>query len=79
MTFFRAWREHRGLSVAQAAARLGLSPAQLLNLESTSSRAGPALARRLAVVYDCRPADLTGVNPRPSLFDSPPSRKEPGK
>ena len=44
----RVWREHRGLSAAELAAQVGISPAYLSELESGKKAGGIATLRRLA-------------------------------
>lgn len=63
MTFHRHWREHRGPTVAEVAARLDLPTAVIHNIECGLSQAGPAVMRRLALLYGCSPTDLRNEDP----------------
>lgn len=54
----RVWREHRGLSGAQLAAAVGVTPAHVSKLESGRSEPSLKVLRRLAEALDFDLEDL---------------------
>lgn len=62
-TFFREWREHRGLKQYEAAERLGIEPSTLSRLEKGHSPYDQDIVEKMSLVYGCDVADLLTVNP----------------
>jgi len=65
------WREHRGLSRAELAARAGLTPGHIGHLETGRRHGTPDTLRRLATALDVTVDDLVPVEP---VADEPKSQ-----
>jgi transcriptional regulator with XRE-family HTH domain len=63
-TFFREWREHRGLKQYEAAERLEVEPSTLSRIESGESPYDQDMLERMALAYRCDPADLLAIDPQ---------------
>jgi hypothetical protein len=63
--FLRAWRDHRLLRLDEAAPRVGLTNKELWQVETGARELEPALLKRLAVLYACKPDDLLTRDPGP--------------
>ena len=61
--FLQQWREFRGLSQEQAAARLDISRTQLSKIENMKSPYSQGLLEAAAEAYGCEPADLLVRDP----------------
>jgi transcriptional regulator with XRE-family HTH domain len=57
--FIRAWREYRGLTLADAAELLGRDKTTIVWHESGKNPPSPATLARFAQIYDCPAAQLT--------------------
>ena len=62
-TPLRVWREHRGMTAAQVAASVDITPAHVSKLESGKGDPSVALLRRLAKVLRVSIEDLVGAEP----------------
>lgn len=65
MIDLRSERLNRGLSVRDAAGRIGVEPQTLSRAESGGSRPHPGNALKIAEFYGCRVTDLWPVEPEP--------------
>jgi DNA-binding Xre family transcriptional regulator len=59
----KVWREHRGLSRAELAARTDLTPGHIGHLETGRRHGTPDTLRRLAMALDVTVDDLVPVGP----------------
>ena len=59
----KVWREHRGLSRADLAARTGLTPGHIGHLETGRRHGTPDTLRRLATALDVTVDDLVPIEP----------------
>jgi len=48
----RVWREHHGLSLPSLAARVGMSPSVVSDIETGKSEGRPAVLRKIAGILD---------------------------
>lgn len=55
-----AWRIHRGMSQAEAAAALGITQSALSQIEKKGNRAQEKTREQLAAIYQCQPEQLAG-------------------
>jgi len=62
-TPLRVWREHRGMTAAQVAASVDITPAHVSKLESGKGDPSVALLRRLAKLLRVSLEDLVGAEP----------------
>jgi transcriptional regulator with XRE-family HTH domain len=62
-TFFVEWREHRGLTQAVAAERIGITQATLSRTETGKINYTQGFLEAAAAAYRCEPADLLMRNP----------------
>jgi transcriptional regulator with XRE-family HTH domain len=62
-TFIRAWRQHRGYTIDAAADAIGSTGATLSRIERGLQPYNQDLLESLAVLYDCQPHELVGVDP----------------
>lgn len=62
-TFFRQWREHRGLTQAQAAERLKVDQSTLSRVERGLTPYDQDFLEAAAFAYMCEPADLLMRDP----------------
>lgn len=85
-TFIREWREHRGLSLERAAARvserLPTTKASLSRMERGLQPYSQPILEALAWAYGCEPADLLMRNPADpegiwSIWDRIPEAERP--
>jgi DNA-binding XRE family transcriptional regulator len=60
----RVWREHRGMTAAQLAAAVDVTPAHVSKLESGKGEPSVALLRKLAKVLELQLEELAGEAPR---------------
>lgn len=58
----RVWREHRGLTAAQLAARVKITPAHVSKLESGNGNPSLAVLRKLAKALDVDIDSLAGLD-----------------
>ena len=61
-TPLRVWREHRGMTAAQLAAALDITPAHVSKLESGKGDPSVAVLRRLAKLLQVSLEDIVGVD-----------------
>ncbi len=66
--FTRAWREHRGLTLADAADLFGRDKTTIIFHESGKSTPSRITLEKLAQIYDC---PLGQITPKPGSDDSP--------
>lgn len=59
----KVWREHRGLSRTELAAKVGLTPGHIGHIESGRRHGTPEGLRRLATALDVKVDDLVPVEP----------------
>lgn len=62
--FFREWRKHRRLTLERAAELLDMSHANLSRIENGLQPYNETTLDRMAIAYDCQPADLLSRDPR---------------
>jgi transcriptional regulator with XRE-family HTH domain len=75
-TFFREWRDYRGLTQEQLAERLGTTKGAVSKIENGTSRYNQSSLEAWAEALSCEPADLISRPPpsrdaqsRPSIED----------
>lgn len=61
--YFKEWREHRGLTQEQAAARLDLDRTTLGRVENRRTPYSQAILEAAAEAYGCEPWDILNVDP----------------
>jgi DNA-binding XRE family transcriptional regulator len=61
----RVWREHRSLSAAELAARVGVTPAHISKLETGKGEPSVALLRKLAAALELDLESLVGFDDAP--------------
>ena len=61
-TFIKAWRKHRGLTLAQLSERVGVTIGAISQVENSGNYTRPML-EAIADVLRCEPADLLMRNP----------------
>lgn len=59
ISLLAAWRVYRGLSQYDVAEKLGTTQSAVSQLESAKSRPQKRTREKLAIIYNCRPAQLT--------------------
>jgi transcriptional regulator with XRE-family HTH domain len=70
-TFFREWREHRGLTQEQLAARLDTNKSAISKIENGQSAYNQSSLEAIAAALMCEPADLISRPPNvPGRGDS---------
>jgi transcriptional regulator with XRE-family HTH domain len=74
-TFFREWREFRGLKQNRVAELLEIEPSTLSRLEQGKSPYDQDMLERLAEIYECEPAEILAVDP--NREPRPPSNAPP--
>lgn len=62
-TFLREWREHRALTLEEAAERMDIHYTTLLRIERGQSPYNQDFLERAALAYGCEPTDLLDNNP----------------
>lgn len=62
-SFIRAWRKHRGLTMDQLAADIGISVSQLSSVERGEQPYTQRTLESLASALDCRAIDLLATDP----------------
>lgn len=67
------WREHRGLSRADLAAKAGLTPGHIGHLETGRRHGTPDTLRRLATALDVTIDDLVPIEPAAPTSDHNPT------
>lgn len=63
VTFIRAWRKHRGLTIEQLAPLICCSEASLSRIERGKQPYNQTLLEDIAAVLNCQPADLLTRHP----------------
>jgi transcriptional regulator with XRE-family HTH domain len=74
-TFFREWREFRGLKQNRVAEMLETEPSTLSRLETGKSPYDQDMLERLAEIYECEPGELLSTYPNndePATNNAPP-------
>jgi len=61
--YFKAWREHRGLTQVQAAELAGMSQPVLTRIESGARKFDASHLTKLAIAYRCSEWELIGRHP----------------
>lgn len=72
-TFFREWREYRGLKQNRVAEMLAVEPSTLSRLEQGKSPYDQDMLERLAEIYECQPSDILSTDPN----ENPPTSNVP--
>jgi transcriptional regulator with XRE-family HTH domain len=67
MTYFREWREFRGLTQEKAAGKVGRERSFISKLESGEAGYSRETLAALATAYDCEPGDLLSIDPRSDI------------
>lgn len=62
--FFRAWREHKGLTQEQLAERIDMSVSSISQIETGAQGFTDSTLMAIAEALDCEPGDLLSKDPR---------------
>lgn len=63
--YLREWRKLRGLSVEDLAAKAGVSPGLISQIENRLSAGSPDSLEKLAAALDCEVGEILDIEPEP--------------